>query len=56
MTSFPDVLVWICFQYGYNTEMIQIVYYYVNMDISGMMPIWHYSLSRGYSNWYLITI
>ena len=28
---------------GYDTEMIQTVYYYMNADTFGMMPIRHYS-------------
>ena len=39
---------------GYDMEMIQTIYYYMNADTFGMMPIRHYSLLRGYSN--LITI
>ena len=33
---------------GYDTEMIQTIYYYVNTDTFGMMPIRHHSLLRGY--------
>ena len=41
---------------GYDTEMTQTIYYYVNADILDMVPIWLYCLLGGYSNCYLIAI
>ena len=32
----------------YDTEMIQIISYYMNADTFGMVPIRHYSLLRAY--------
>ena len=50
MASFLD------YHCGYDMEMIQTIYYYVDVDILGVLPIWLYCLLGGDSNCYLITI
>ena len=48
MTLFLDI------QYGYDVGVIRTMYYYLDTNTFGMVPIWHYGILRGYWNCYLI--
>ena len=48
MTLFLDI------RYGYDADVIGTVYYYLDMNTFGMVPIWHYGIIRGYCNYYFI--